>query len=115
MPGQGPGQGPGQDGAGQGGLEAGTGSDSSINTAPVEETDEGFLDQVAGAHGSGPSATAVEEAASGSAANDSPGSRDREATLRQVESFIRREDVPDAVKSGVKAYFENIHQLEEGN
>ena len=68
-----------------------------------------------GVHGSGPSALAVEEASHGSAASASPGARDREVTQRQIESFIRREDVPVVVKSGVKAYFQNIHQLEEGN
>ncbi len=35
--------------------------------------------------------------------------------MRQVESFIRREDVPESVKAGVKAYFENIHKINEGN
>ncbi len=106
------GQGPG--GSGQGGKEAGTGSDSSINTNPVQDTDQGFQDRVKGRHGSGPSATAIEEASDGSGSNAGPVTRDREAYQRQIESFIRREDVPEAVRSGVKAYFENIHQVEEG-
>jgi hypothetical protein len=115
-PGQGQGESPGQgpDGSGQGGKEAGTGSDSSINTNPVGNTDQGFLDQVKGTHGSGSSATAIEEASDGSGSNAGSDTRDREIYQRQMESFIRREDVPEAVKSGVKAYFENIHQVEEG-
>lgn len=112
-PGQGQGQGP--DGGAPGGQDAGVGSDSTINTSPVEDTDQGYEDQLTGTPGHGPSAMAVEEAADGSGSSPGSDTRDREMTQRQIESFIRREDVPEAVKSGVKAYFENIHQLEEGN
>ena len=67
-------------------------------------------DQLKGLKGRGPSQTSVEAAADGfgvSVARDV----DRDRTFqRQIESFVQREDVPDDVKTGVKRYFENIHE-----
>ena len=108
--GQNPGNGP-----NQGGVQAGFGSSNATNTEPGKDAPPGEITQVQGTHGSGTSMFSTEESSSGSGSADSALVRDELEYMRQVESFVRREDVPEAVKAGVKAYFENIHNTDEGN
>lgn len=72
----------------------------------------GPMSQLSGQKGQGPSESTVESADDG----DGVSSRRQAAAERefrqQIESFVRREDVPDDVKDGVKVYFERIHQTE---
>ena len=70
---------------------------------------------MSGTHGTGPSTTSVEEAGSGAGSGTAISEHQRQEYQRQLESFVRREDIPETVKAGVKAYFENIHAIEEGN
>ncbi len=103
------------DGAGQGGREAGIGAGSARNTEPGKDAPNGPLTQVQGIQGTGPSQTSTEESGAGSDTGNAAKVRENLQYQQQVESFVRREDVPEAVKAGVKAYFENIHNATEGN
>ncbi|MBN1974101.1 MAG: hypothetical protein JW787_10715 [Sedimentisphaerales bacterium] len=98
-----------------GGLEAGYGTSNAKNTEPGKDAPNGQITQLQGTHGAGPSITSSQESASGAGSNIGTLERELEEYMRQVESFVRREDVPEAVKAGVKAYFENIHNIDEGN
>ncbi len=120
MPGQ---NGMGQNGNGQmqanspnpGGLDAGTGTSNAKNTEPGKDAPNGQITQLQAAQGTGPSITSTEESGSGGGSTVGTLERDPQEYMRQIESFVRREDVPEAVKAGVKAYFENIHNIDEGN
>ena len=88
----------------------GIGSGSADSTNDQFTPDTGNPDAITGIKGTGPSQTTVEEASSGTGVS---GQRGRAATpeySRQLESFVDRPDVPEAVKDGVKNYFENLHQ-----
>jgi len=124
MPGagqDGQGQTPGQNGQGQtqanspnpGGRDAGTGTSNAANTEPGKDAPDGQKTQVQGMHGTGASMTSTEESSSGSGSSAGTLEREEQEYMRQVESFIRREDVPESVKAGVKAYFENIHNVDD--
>ncbi len=97
-----------------GGHRAGWGTNANQREQTDPLLNNGQYTQLKGTHGQGPSAVTVEEAAdgTGTATRKSP-ARNREFQ-RQVESFIQREDVPDAVKAGVKEYFRSIHQTSDG-
>ena len=95
-----------------GGKEAGWGSSDTRRNERDALVDNGQFTQLKGLKGLGPSITAIEEAEDGtgiSSARRVAVSRDYQ---RQLESFVDREDVPDDVKSGVRNYFEMIHQSE---
>lgn len=68
-----------------------------------------------GTPGQGPAKSATEKATHGSGSRSAAKSKVIKRYQQQAESFVRREDVSEAVKSGVKAYFENIHKTEGGN
>lgn len=94
-----------------GGHKAGVGSVES-RTSFSDSGNTGQLSQLQGIKGAGPSETMVEEATEGEGtATRRSVSREREYA-KQMESFVQREDVPPAVKEGVKKYFEGIHQGE---
>jgi hypothetical protein len=101
------------DGAGQGGREAGIGAGSAKNTEPGKDAPDGQKTQLQGIQGTGPSQTSTEESGAGSDSSNTAKVRENLQYKQQVESFVRREDVPEAVKAGVKAYFENIHNTTE--
>jgi hypothetical protein len=67
--------------------------------------------RLTGQKGSGPSRVTIVDAASGSGARTLSGRARQEEFRRQVESLVRREDVPPSLKSGVKEYLERIHDL----
>jgi hypothetical protein len=98
-----------------GGNKAGTGSSDAKNDLPTEDLENGELSQLKGTKGAGPSQTMVEEAEDGTGVSSSGGSAIKRTYQKQVESFVQRQDVPENVKAGVKAYFENIHETEKGN
>jgi myosin heavy subunit len=114
---------PGQNNSGQmpadspnpGGRDAGTGTSNARNTEPGKDAPSGQITQLQGTQGAGPSVTSAEQSGSGSGSTAGTLELEHEEYMQQVESFIRREDVPETVKSGVKAYFENIHNVNEGN
>ena len=102
------------DGSGQGdGIGSGSSSNTNanINNSPTT----GDKSVLKGIKGQGPSVNTTEAASDGSGSSSGSKARLIEQYKHQAESFIRREDVSEAVKSGVKEYFENIHRIEEGN
>ena len=103
------------DGSGDGGLEPGTGSSSNTNANINNARSTGDKSALKGIKGQGPSVKTTETASDGSGSSSGVTTRRIRQYRRQAESFIRREDVPEAVKSGVKEYFESIHHTEEGN
>ena len=112
--GSGNGNGPG-DGSGDGGLEPGTGSSSNTNANINDTRSTGDKSVLKGMKGQGSSINTTEAAADGSGSSSGSNTRLIQQYRHQAESFIRREDVPEAVKSGVKEYFESIHNTEQGN
>jgi len=91
-----------------GGRQPGRGSAWHERKERDDSQDQGQLAQLSGQHGEGPSLSAVEEAASGTGVSGRRGeAREREFS-RQVESFVQRDDVPEALKLGVRNYFENL-------
>lgn len=101
------------DGSGQGdGIGSGSSSNTNanINNSPAT----GDKSVLKGIKGQGPSVNTTEAASNGSGSSSGSKARLIEQYKHQAESFIRREDVSEAVKSGVKEYFENIHRIEEG-
>ena len=121
MPCQNPGAGHNSQGQSQanspnaGGRDAGTGTSNAKNTEPGKNAPDGQKTQLQGTYGQGTSVTSTQESGSGSSSGTGTLELEHEELMRQVESFIRREDVPESVKSGVKAYFENIHNVNEEN
>lgn len=94
----------------RGGKKAGEGTDRAINTRTDPLEDNGNTTLLTGQKNHGPSLTAVEDADSGTGVSRLTDRARRQNLQRQLEAFVAREDVPDDVKAGVKAYFENIHQ-----
>lgn len=101
------------DGSGQGGG-IGSGSSSNTNANINNSPATGDKSVLKGIKGQGPSVNTTEAASDGSGSSSDSRARLIEQYKHQAESFIRREDVSEAVKSGVKEYFENIHRIEEG-
>ena len=100
--------------AGQGGLRPGVGTDRSRRKARDASREVENVASLEGQKGVGPSITAVEEADSGTGiSNRSAETKARAARLRQAESFVRRDDVPEDLKMGVKEYFERVHEVTE--
>lgn len=62
-----------------------------------------------GMKGDGPSEKSIEPSDSGERAGTRRAEGKEREYQRQVESFVRREDVPAEVREGVKTYFEKIH------
>ncbi len=113
--GSGQGQGGGGDGSGDGGRDPGTGSSSSTNSNVNNASSTGDQSVLKGVKGKGPSVNTTEIASDGSGSSSSSKSRLIKQYQHQAESFIRREDVSEAVKSGVKEYFESIHRTKQGD
>jgi hypothetical protein len=95
-----------------GGKKPGTGTVASRRDERDELVDNGQTQQLKGIKGTGESLTTTESAESGSGTSTRKGDARQRAFQRQFESFVAREDVPDQVKSGVKRYFEVIHEMQ---
>ena len=99
--------------AGQG-KGIGVGTDESRRKERDKLTNNDQFADLKGQKGSGPSLTAVEDADSGTGISKRNGAASKKRDYqRQLESFVRRDDVPEDVKSGVKEYFEKVHQVQE--
>ncbi|MCB1235294.1 MAG: hypothetical protein KDM91_09505 [Verrucomicrobiae bacterium] len=98
--------------ASPGGKKAGKGSVESRREGR-EDTGNGQLAQLQGQKNEGQSFSTVEAADSGDGVSTRRGGGKEREFRRQLESFVQREDVPEDVKEGVKAYFKNIHGLSE--
>ena len=99
-----------QPGASPGGKKAGWGSDPSRRNEKDALADNGNFERLKGQKGQGPSLSAVEDAQSGTGISSRRGAARERDFQRQFESFVRRDDIPEEVKSGVREYLENIHQ-----
>lgn len=95
-----------------GGQGAGEGSDSSRRGAQDALTDNQQFSQLEGIKNAGPSLSKVEDAAEGSGVSGRSAGTVERSYERQFESFVQRDDIPDAVKFAVGDYFESIHQYE---
>ena len=100
-------------GLGQG-KGIGVGTDESRRKERDKLTNNDQFAELKGQKGSGPSLTAVEDTDSGTGISKRNGAASKQRDYqRQLESFVRRDDVPEDVKSGVKEYFEKVHQVQE--
>ena len=106
----------GQGGQGQqpGGQGWGEGVDRSRRPMDAESPSDGQMEHLSGILGEGESEKVIEDAFSGAGvATAKGGDQAAVAYERQMEAFVRRDDVPEEMKHGVKTYFERIHELEE--
>ncbi|MDD7986842.1 hypothetical protein PQO01_17970 [Lentisphaera marina] len=96
-------------------LAKGIGSSSDNSTNETKQNiDPAYDTQIKGQQGEGSSLTQIEQASSGAGVSRSQDSTGRQIEYkRQMESFIEQENVPEAMKSGVKEYFKKIHKEEE--
>lgn len=96
-----------------GGREAGFGTNTARRKAQDAFVDNGQTTQLKGRKGAGPSITSIESAETGTgSANRRQATATKQAFKHQLESFVRREDVPEAMKDGVKQYFQIIHDAD---
>jgi len=96
-----------------GGKKAGWGSNIARRDAVEELIDNGQTTTLQGIKGEGPSQTTVETAEDGTGTSGRAAATKKRSFERQFEAFVSRENVPEQVKSGVKNYFQSIHQIEE--
>jgi len=102
-------------GAGKGkkpGVGAGVGSATAWNRreAGDELSAKGALNKISGQQGNGPSRKNIENATSGSAISKRVIKQTSNEFNYKMEEFIKRNDVPDEMKDGVKHYFSDLHQ-----
>jgi hypothetical protein len=97
-----------------GGLEAGRGSVESRRDARDELKDNNNLAELKGnPNGEGPSTNTVESAESGTGIAGRAAVDNQREFRRQMESLVRRDDIPEELKLGVREYFERVHETEE--
>ncbi len=98
---------------GQGGLAPGKGSDQSRRQERDEFKDNGNMTQLKGKQtGEGPSSTTTESAESGSGIAGRANVAKQREFKQQFESLVHRDDIPEALKLGVREYFEKVHETE---
>lgn len=95
------------------GKGIGAGSVDSRREPGLGENAGGELSQLQGIKSDGPGETSIEAADDGDGVTTRRGAAREREFAKQVESFVRRDDVPEAVKEGVKEYFKRIHQPTE--
>jgi hypothetical protein len=98
--------------AGQGGRQPGVGSSWNERQEKDDSQKNGQLAELKGQHGSGPSLSSVEESESGTGVSGLRGEAKQRDFARQTESFVQRDDVPEALKLGVRNYFESLQSAE---
>jgi hypothetical protein len=93
---------------------AGSGVDRSMRPPQPQLLSGGRMEQLSGQLGQGESRKEVLAADSGHGAATGG---DTEQTMieyaQKAEAFVRREDIPEEMKHGVKTYFKQIHALEQ--
>jgi len=96
------------------GKSPGTGTDERRRDQRDEFRDNGNTDRLTGRKGIGPALTTIEDATDGTGVSGRQGDEKVERSFqRQFESFVRRDDVSEEMKIGVREYFERIHQVED--
>lgn len=99
------------------GIGKGIGSASAGNfdNKTKDPDNKGYISGLKGLKNKGSSRIKVEEAASGHGVSRRAERAVNAPSKRQMESFISRDDVPPAMKTGVKEYFTKIHKQETVN
>ena len=96
-----------------GGKKAGQGTDKSRRDTKDELKDNNNRDEVKGQqNGDGPSTKSVETAESGTGIAGRAGVDRNREFKQQLESMVRRDDVPEELKLGVREYFERVHEAD---
>ena len=95
-----------------GGNEPGSGSDP----ARREERDElkendSFVELKGKPNKDGPSSHSVESAESGAGTAGRSHRENQRQFKHQLESLVRRDDIPETLKLGVREYFERVHEI----
>ena len=94
-----------------GGKQAGKGSVESRRKERDELKDNNNLAQLKGnPNGEGPSSNSVESAESGTGIAGRAAVDKQREFRRQMESLVRRDDIPEELKLGVREYFERVHE-----
>jgi hypothetical protein len=94
-----------------GGKQAGKGSVESRRKERDELKDNNNLAELKGnPNGEGPSANSVESAESGTGIAGRAAVDKQREFRRQMESLVRRDDIPEELKLGVREYFERVHE-----
>ncbi len=96
-----------------GGRNAGSGSSESRRNERDELADNGNRVEVKGqTNADGPSTNSVETAESGSGVSGRSGVAKEREFRQQFESMVRRDDIPESLKLGVREYFERVHETQ---
>lgn len=93
-------------------LKAGSAAAGIFDRMEQSMVQSGVLDQLNGLMGQGPSSKSTEQASEGSGTASDALRTVKRDYARELESFVQREDVPVPVRTGVKQYFENIHEMD---
>lgn len=97
-----------------GGKQAGSGSVESRRNERDELKDNNNLAQLKGnPNAEGPSSNSVESAESGTGIAGRAAVDKQREFRRQMESLVRRDDIPEELKLGVREYFERVHETGE--
>jgi len=96
-----------------GGKQAGVGSVESRRNEREELKDNGNRVEVKGQDNSeGPSTNSVETAESGSGVAGRASVAKERQFKQQYESMVRRDDIPESLKLGIREYFETVHETQ---
>jgi len=97
------------------GKGIGTASAGNFNNKTKDPDNKGYVTGLKGQKNKGPSRIKIEEAAAGHGVSKRSERVVKAWDKRQMESFISRDDIPPAMKTGVKEYFTKIHKQETAN
>lgn len=97
----------------RGGKKAGKGSEDSNRQQRDERVDNGQNTKLKGIKGKGPSITQIQAADDGDGVSRLRNKATKREFKQQFESFVDREDIPDDLRTGVKNYFTNIHDIQD--
>ena len=97
----------------RGGKKAGEGSEDSNRQQRDERVDNGQNTKLKGIKGKGPSLTQIQAADDGDGVSRIRAKATKREFKQQFESFVDREDIPDDLRTGVKNYFTNIHDIQD--
>ena len=104
---------------GKGGKGKGKGIGSAaagnFNNKAKDPDNKGYVTGLKGQKNKGSSRIKIEEAAAGHGVSRRSERSVKAQFKRQMESFISRDDVPPAMKTGIKEYFTKIHKQETVN
>jgi hypothetical protein len=97
------------------GKGIGTAGAGNFNNKTKDPENKGYVTGLKGQKNKGSSRIKIEEAATGHGVSRRSERAVKADFKRRMESFISRDDVPPAMKTGVKEYFTKIHKQENAN